>query len=279
MIESLHYTKYLDLALTYISQYSLKIIGALLIFIIGKWFAERLTMLVKTLMHKSKLDTTLVEFSQSIIYFVLVLAVVIAALNTLGVETTSFVAVFGAIGLAVGLALQGSLANVGAAVLIMFFRPFKIGDNIDAAGATGVVEDINLFSTRITPPDNRTIIIPNSRIIGGNITNFSTKEKRRVDHIIGIGYQDDLRLAKATLLEILENDPKVLQDPAPFVAVCELGESSVNFSVRAWVVNSDYAEVNFAILESIKLIFDARGITIPYPQMDLHHINQIGEKN
>lgn len=277
-IESIEYAKYVDMAVHYVSEYSFKIIGALVIFIVGKWIAQRLTALSKKLMEKSKIDKTLVEFGESILYFVLILAVIVASLNTLGVQTTSFVAVFGAIGLAVGLALQGSLSNVGAAVLIMFFRPFKIGDTIDAGGAVGVVEDINLFSTTITPPDNRTVIVPNSRIIGGNITNFSAKDKRRVDHTVGIGYGDDLKMAKNTLLELLENDERILKEPAPFVAVSELGESSVNFTVRAWVRTADYGEVNFALLEAIKLTFDEKGISIPYPQMDLHHINTIGEK-
>ncbi len=270
MFESQDYSKYIDLITNYAAQYSFKILGAIIIFIIGKWLAHKLTQISKTLMQKSKLDMTLVEFSESIIYFVLLLAVIMAALNSLGVQTTSFVAVFGAVGLAVGLALQGSLANVGAAVLIMFFRPFKIGDMVDAGGAVGTVEDINLFSTTISPIDNRTIIVPNSRIIGGNITNFSHKKQRRIDHIIGIGYKDDLKLAKTILLEIVHRDDRILKDPDPFVGVSELGESSVNFTVRTWVNTENYWDVYFSLLEEIKLTFDEKGISIPYPQMDIH---------
>ena len=226
-------------------------------------------------MLRSKLDITLVEFSGSIIYFILFLAVIVAALNTLGVETTSFVAVFGAVGLAVGLALQGSLANIGAAVLIMFFRPFKIGDTVDVAGAMGTVGEINLFSTTITPIDNRTIIIPNAKIIAGNITNFSKQEKRRLDIIVGISYEDDLKVAKNVLLELLQNNEKIIQDPEPFVGVLNLGVSSVDLAVRAWVKTEDYGDLHFEVLEDIKLACDANGISIPYPQMDLHHKNTL----
>ncbi|WP_345992987.1 mechanosensitive ion channel domain-containing protein [Sulfurimonas sp. HSL-1716] len=270
MFNSHDYTKYIDMAVNYVSEYSFKVFGALAIFIIGRWAAHKITAVSKKLMIKSKLDKTLVEFSESIVYFILLLAVIMAALNTLGVATTSIVAVFGAVGLAVGLALKDSLSNIGAAVLIMMFRPFKIGDVIDAGGAHGTVEDINLFSTTISPVDNRTIIVPNSRIIAANITNFSKKEQRRIDHIIGIGYDADLKLAKSVLLEILGNNERILKEPAPFVGVSELGESSVNFTVRAWVKTDDFGEVNFALLEEIKLTFDEKGITIPYPQMDIH---------
>ena len=166
--------------------------------------------------------------------------VILASLNTLGINTTSFLAVFGAASLAIGLALKDSLANIGAAVLIIIFRPFKVGDFIDAGGATGTVEDINLFSTIISPIDNRTIIVPNSSVIGGNITNYSNKATRRVSHVFGIGYDDDLKLAKETLMQIMKDDDRVLQDPEPFVAVGELADSSVNFVFRAWVKSENY---------------------------------------
>lgn len=274
MFNSQDYTQYVDMLTNNASEYSFKVFGALAIFIIGRWAAHKITALSKKLMIKSKLDQTLVEFSESIIYFILLLAVIMAALNTLGVATTSILAVFGAVGLAVGLALKDSLSNIGAAVLIMMFRPFKIGDTIDAGGATGTVEEINLFSTTISPVDNRTIIVPNSRIIVGNITNFSKKEQRRIDHIVGIGYNDDLRLAKNILLDILEKNERVLKDPAPFVGVTELGQNSVNFTLRAWVNSADFGDLNFAILEEIKLTFDEKGISIPYPQMDIHVNNK-----
>jgi small conductance mechanosensitive channel len=273
MIEQ--YTHYIEKALEYASEYSFKIIGAIAVFIIGRWLAAKLTQIYERIMFKSKLDTTFVEFSKSIIYFLLLLVVVVSALNVLGIETTSFVAVFGAVGLAVGLALQGSLSNIGAAVLIMFFRPFKIGDTVEIAGSTGTVNDINLFSTTITPIDNRTIIIPNAKIIAGNITNFSNQLQRRLDIVVGISYDDDLRHAKEVLLELLQNNEKIIQDPAPFVGVTELGQNSVDLVLRAWVDTEDYADLRFVVLEEIKLACDANGINIPYLQMDLHYKNEL----
>jgi len=263
-------SKYLDMAVMYATGYGLQILSAILIFIIGKWAITKITAFIKRMMEKAEIDKTLVEFSESLIYFVLLLMVALASLNALGINTTSFLAVFGAASLAIGLALQGSLANVGAAVLIIIFRPFKVGDFVEAGGATGIVEDVNLFSTIIAPVDNRTIIVPNSAIIGGNITNFSQKAVRRVDHVFGIGYDDDLKLAKETLMEIVRADSRILQDPAPFVAVSELADSSVNFVVRAWVKSDDFWGVHFDMLETVKLTFDEKGISIPYPQMDVH---------
>ena len=263
-------SKYTDMAITYASEYGMKIIAAILIFVIGKWAVNKVTTIGKKLLEKAKVDQTLVEFGESLIYFILMLMVVLASLNSLGVNTTSFIAVFGAAGLAIGLALQGSLANIGAAVLIIVFRPFKVGDFVEAGGATGTVDDVNLFSTIISPLDNRTVIVPNSSIVGGNITNYSNKTQRRVDHVFGIGYDDDLKLAKETLMEIMKADKRVLTEPAPFVAVSELGDSSVNFVFRAWVETADYWDVYFDMLETVKLTFDEKGISIPYPQMDVH---------
>ena len=263
-------SKYTDMAITYASEYGLKIVAALLIFIIGKWVVKKITGLSKLAMEKANVDRTLIEFAESLVYFILLMVVILASLNTLGINTTSFVAIFGAAGLAIGLALQGSLANVGAAVLIIIFRPFKVGDFVEAGGATGTVEDVNLFSTIIAPLDNRTIIVPNAAIVGGNIVNYSMKPERRVDHVFGIGYDDDLKLAKNTLMDIMTNDARVLQDPAPFVAVSELGDNSVNFTTRAWVANDDYWDVYFEMIEKVKLTFDEKGISFPYPQMDVH---------
>ena len=263
-------SKYTDMAITYASEYGLKIVAALLIFIIGKWVVKKVTTVTKTVMEKANVDKTLIEFAESLVYFILLMVVILASLNTLGINTTSFVAIFGAAGLAIGLALQGSLANVGAAVLIIIFRPFKVGDFVEAGGATGTVEDVNLFSTIIAPLDNRTIIVPNAAIVGGNIINYSMKPQRRVDHVFGIGYDDDLRLAKETLMKIMTTDTRILQDPAPFVAVSELGDNSVNFTTRAWVETADYWDVYFEMIEKVKLTFDEKGISFPYPQMDVH---------
>lgn len=263
-------SKYTDIAITYASEYGLKIVAALLIFIIGKWVVKKITAVTKTVMEKANVDKTLIEFAESLVYFILLMVVILASLNTLGINTTSFVAIFGAAGLAIGLALQGSLANVGAAVLIIIFRPFKVGDFVEAGGATGTVEDVNLFSTIIAPLDNRTIIVPNATIVGGNIINYSMKPQRRVDHVFGIGYDDDLKLAKETLMEIMTSDKRIISDPVPFVAVSELGDNSVNFVTRAWVETADYWDVYFEMIEKVKLTFDEKGISFPYPQMDIH---------
>ncbi len=250
--------------------YGLKVLYALVIFIVGKWIAKWLTGLSKKLMERSNVDATLVSFIGSLIYALLLVFVILAALSKLGVNTTSFIAILGAAGLAVGLALQGTLSNVGAAVLIILFRPFKVGDFVEAGGAAGVVEEINMFSTIMKTGDNKVIIVPNASIVGGKIVNYSAKDTRRVDWVFGIGYEDDLKLAKETLLEIVKSNPKVLQDPPPFVAVSELADSSVNLTLRAWVKSPDYWDVYFSTIEKVKLTFDEKGISIPYPQLDIH---------
>lgn len=260
------YSQYIDLAVTY----GVKLVVSILIFVIGKWIARALSNTTEKLMERAKVDTTLVRFVGSIVYILLLAVVIMAAISNLGIETTSFVALLGAVGLAVGLALQGSLANVGAAVLIILFRPFKVGDLIEAAGTLGTVEEVSMFSTVLGTLDGKTIIIPNGAVIGGTITNYSLKATKRVDLTFGIGYDDDLRKAKQLLEEIAANDPLVLDDPAPMVAVAELGDSSVNFTYRAWVKTPDYWTVYFETIEKVKLAFDDNGISIPYPQMDVH---------
>jgi len=254
----------------FLSAYGVKLIGAILIFYIGKIVAKFLKNFSEKAMQKAKLDETITKFGTNVIYGGLMLFIILAALSTLGINTNSFIAVLGAAGLAVGLAFQGTLSNVGAGVLLVFFRPFNVNDFISAAGESGVVEEINLFSTLLKTLDNKQIIIPNSAIIGGNITNFSAKETRRVDLTFGIGYDDDLKLAKTTLEEIINADERVLKDPAPFVAVSELADSSVNFTVRTWVKSEDYWGVYFDTIEKVKLTFDEKNISIPYPQMDIH---------
>ena len=257
---------YLDLAIAY----GIKILGAIVIFIVGKWLAKFLTTLFRNMLTKSKTDETLVKFLGDLIYFGLLVLVVIAALGTLGVNTTSFAAIIGAAGLAVGLALQANFSNFGAGVVILFLRPFKVGDFVEAGGATGVVENIGIFNTTIKTGDNREIIVPNSNIIGGNIVNYSAKPIRRIDLVIGVGYDDDIKLVKETLEEILNSDERILKDPAAAVALGELADSSVNFNVRPWVKTEDYWAVRSDLLEKIKITFDEKGINIPYPQMDIH---------
>ena len=252
----------------------INIVTAILIFFIGKFLAKYITKFTMRAMSKSSMDTTLSGFLESVIYGVLLVVVILAALSKLGVETTSFVAIIGAIGLAVGLAFQGTLANISAGVMIIIFRPIELGEFVEAGGATGTVEDINIFNTTLKTGDNKIIIIANARIIGGNITNYSRKDTRRVDLTFGIGYDDDLKLAKATLLEILNSDERILKEPAvPFVAVSELADSSVNFITKSWVNSSDYWGVYHDTIEKVKLTFDEKGISIPYPQMDLHMNN------
>jgi len=250
--------------------YGLKFLGALLIFFVGKKLASWASVLATKMMERAKVEVTLTKFFANVIYGFLLVVVVLAALSNIGIETTSFVAVLGAAGLAVGLAFKDTFANVGAGVLLIVFRPFKVDDFISAAGESGTVEEINLFSTLVRTGDNKLIIIPNGRIVGANITNFSTKPTRRVDLKFGVSYGDDLRLVKQTLREILDADERVLKDPEPFVAVSELADSRVNFVVRAWVNSGDYWAVYFDTTEKVKLTFDEKGITIPFPQMQLH---------
>jgi len=262
--------KYLDMAIQYGAEYGIRIIGAIAIFIIGKWVAKKLSGLIKKLMGRGDIDPTLSAFIASIIDILLMIVVVLAAIKNLGIDTTSFIAILGAAGLAIGLALQGTFGNIGSGVILILFRPFEVGDFIAAGGESGTVEAITLFNTTLITPDNKVILIPNASVAGGNITNFSKKEERRVDFIFGIGYDDDLKLAKATLQEIIDADTRILKDPASFIGVGELGDSSVNFTVRVWVKASDYWGVHFDTTEKVKLTFDAKGISIPYPQMDIH---------
>ena len=236
----------------------------------GIWLAKQIKKYVVLMMERRNVDALLASFSSNIVYVALVAFVVIAALSQLGIQTTSFVAIIGAAGLAIGLALQGSLANFASGVMIIAFRPFKVGDFIEAGGVAGVVEGIQIFSTQMRTGDNKAIIIPNSRITSGNITNYSAKDTRRVDMVFGIGYGDDIKKAKDILMELITDDERILKDPEPLVAVSELGDSSVNFVVRPWVNSADFWGVKFDYTEAVKLRFDKEGISIPFPQQDVH---------
>ncbi len=250
--------------------YGLKIVGAILILIVGRFVAKMLVNVLRSLMTKRKVDETLVSFTGSLSYVALMTFVIIAAINKLGIQTASFVAILGAAGLAIGLALQGSLANFAAGVLLIIFKPFKIGDFIEGGGISGVVEIISIFTTELKSPDNKKIIVPNAKMTGDNIINYSAKECRRVDMVAGVGYGDDLDKVRSVLENIIAGDDRILKDPAPTVAVLELADSSVNFAVRPWVKTADYWDVYFATQESIKKSFDAEGISIPFPQQDVH---------
>lgn len=255
---------------TFILPWGINIVMALAIFMVGKFVVGLLVKVAKKLMTKAKVDNILVNFIGSIVKTVLLLFVIIAALDQLGVNTTSMIALIGAAGLAIGLALQGTLQNLASGVMLIIFRPFGDGDFIEAGGVSGVVEQIGIFSITMRTGDNREVIIPNGEIYGGTITNYSARSTRRVDMVFGIGYDDDLKKAKDILNRILSEDERILKDPAPLVAVAELADSSVNFNVRPWCATGDYWGVYFDIHEKVKLTFDAEGISIPYPQMDIH---------
>jgi len=256
-----------------ITAWAIKIALALTIYIVGKILARFITNIVTKTMNKHTQDETLTKFLSSVVYGALLIVVILAALGQLGVQTTSFIAILGALTLAIGLAFQSTLGNISAGVMIIIFRPIKIGDFVEAGGATGSIEEINLFNTIMKTGDNKIIIIANSNIIGGNIINYSIKDTRRVDMVFGIGYDDDLKLAKQTLIDILNADSRVLKDQDIFVAVGELADSSVNFIVRVWVKSPDYWGVKFDTTEKVKLVFDEKNISIPYPQMDVHSNN------
>ncbi len=266
----MEFSKYTEPAMLYISEYGVKFVLALAIFFIGKIVTKKAAAIIKALMLKAGIDLTLVNFLSNVLYFVLLIVVVLAALSTLGINIASFLAIFGAASLAIGLALKDSLSNIGAAVLIIIFRPFKVGDFVDTAGVSGTIEEINLFSTIMATPDNKTIMIPNSSVIGSNIINYSNKPTRRVTLTFGIDYGDDLKLAKEVLWQVIKEDERVLQDPAPFVAVGELADNSVNFEFRVWVNTEEYWAVHFDMIEKVKLAFDANSISIPFPQMNIH---------
>lgn len=255
---------------TYVIPWGLKVILALAIFIIGRWIAKRLVGVVKKVMAKGAMDEMLISFIGNIVYALLLVVIVLAALEQLGVNTTSALAILGAAGLAVGLALQSSLSNFAAGVMLIMFRPFQKGDFIEAAGQGGVVEEVQIFNTTMKTGDNRQIIIPNGQIYGGTIINYSAKDTRRIDLVIGIGYDDDIARAKDILADLMAQESRILADPAPAVALGELGDSSINFNVRPWVASGDYWPVRSDLLERIKLAFDAAGISIPYPQQDVH---------
>jgi small conductance mechanosensitive channel len=254
----------------YLAEYGLKVLAAIVIFIIGKWIAKLVSKLIARFMGKAKVDTTLINFVEHFSYLALLVVVIIAALDKLGVKTTSFVAVLAAAGFAIGLALQGSLSNFAAGILMVIFRPFRVGDFVEAAGAKGVVQKIQIFNTILSSPDNIRIIIPNAQVTGGNILNYSVNGTRRVDMVVGVSYDDDLQKAQKVIREVLEADERVLAEPAMTVAVSELGDSSVNFVVRPWAKSSDYWGVYFDTTEKIKVALEANGISIPYPQRDLH---------
>ena len=252
--------------------YAGKGFAALLIFLIGKWIARWVTNIMIRVMRSRNVDVTLITFLEGIIYYALLASVIIAAAGQLGIKTTSFLAVLGAASLAIGLALKDSLSNFSSGMMLILFRPFRVGDVVTIGGETGTVEAISIFSTILNTGDNQKKIIPNGAISNATITNITANPTRRVDLVVGIGYDDDIRKAKETLEAIQAADDRILKDPAPLVAVSALGASSVDLVVRPWVNTADYWKVYFSLNETIKLTFDEKGISFPFPQQDVHLI-------
>jgi len=255
---------------SYIMVYGVNIVYALAIFVIGRWLAKSLKGIVGNTLTKRGTDPTLIPFVQNLTYYSLLTFVILAALAKVGIQTTSFIAVIGAAGLAVGLALQGSLSNFAAGVLLILFRPCKAGDYIEGGGVAGSVVGIGVFTTQLNTPDNKLIIIPNSKLMGDNIVNYSARDTRRIDMVFGVSYTDSLDKARMIINGVLESDERVLKDPAPTVGVLELADSSVNFAVRPWVNTPDYWPVYFDITEKMKKSFDEGNVSIPFPQRDVH---------
>ncbi|MFB9056217.1 mechanosensitive ion channel family protein [Mariniflexile ostreae] len=266
-LENFETQKWIDLAI----QYGLKIIGAIVIWIIGSWIIGKLLKAVNKIMAKGDYDISLQKFLLNLIRWTLKIILVIVVLGTVGVETTSFAAMLAAVGLAIGMALQGSLGNFAGGVLIMIFKPIKIGDYIEAQGESGTVKEIEIFTTKLTTPDNKEVIIPNGALSNGNITNYSTQDTRRVDFTFGVGYDSDIKKTKDVIFNVINSHPLVLKDPATAVNVSELADSSINFFTRVWVKKEDYWTVKFDIMEQTKEALDAAGIDIPYPhQVEIH---------
>jgi small conductance mechanosensitive channel len=251
-------------------SFLLNLVIALAIFIVGHWIAKAARGTIKKVMNRHEVDPTLVNFLGNLIYAALLAVVILAALGRLGIETTSMLAIFGAAGLAIGLALKDSLSNFAAGVMLILFRPFRQGDLVEIGGVSGKVEEIRIFSTRLNTGDNISITIPNGNIVSDTISNYTANDERRVDMLIGVGYDDDLRKARQVMEQVCSSHEGVLQSPATNVFVMDLADSSVNFAVRPWVKTEDYWAVRSDILERCKVELEAAGCSIPYPQTDLH---------
>ena len=256
----------MELALIYIPKLAL----AIVVLLVGLWLVKRLVKMMNKGMERSSTEPTLAKFLGNLVSIGLKVLLLISVASMIGIETTSFIAILGAAGLAIGLALQGTLANFAGGVLVLLFRPYKVSDFVEAQGVTGTVREIQIFNTIINTGDNKRIIVPNGIISNGIITNFSAEPTRRVDLVFGIGYHDDLAKAKAILARLASENSRSLEEPAPLVVVSELADSSVKFTVRVWVNAADYSSLYFDLTEKVKLTFDQEGISIPYPQSDIH---------
>lgn len=253
-------------------DFGIKIIAAIVIFFVGRMVARIVSKAIRKLMEAQKVDKILETFVSNLAYWALMMFVIIAAINQMGIQTTSLIAIMGAAGLAIGLAMQGSLANFAAGVLIVMFRPYKVGDFVEAAGIAGSVVQVQILTTILKTGDNKQIVVPNGQIMGSIITNYSANDTRRVDFTIGIGYDDDIDKARDTIQSLVDADDRILKDPACLIAVSELADSSVNLAVRPWVKSGDYWGVYFDLTEAIKKRFDKEGISFPFPQQDVHLI-------
>lgn len=253
-----------------LALYGLNVLGAIVILIIGVFAAKLIRASLRRLMGRARVDETLISFVSSLSYIVILIFVAIAVLGRLGIHTASFVAILASAGLAIGLALQSSLSSFAAGVMMIIFKPFKVDDYIEGGGVAGSVVSIGVFTTELKSPDNRKILVPNNKIVGDNIVNFNARKTRRIEIVVGVSYHDDIDKVKAVLTRLIESDSRVLKDPAPLIAVLALAENSVNFAVRPWVKASDYWDLFFFLQENIKKQFDLEGITIPFPQQDVH---------
>ncbi len=260
-LENVDTEKWIDLTV----EYGLKVLGAIVIWVVGSWIIKKILKATRRIMSKQNYEESLQKFLMNLLGWTLKIILIIVVLGTVGVETTSFAAILAAAGLAVGMALQGSLGNFAGGVLIMIFKPFKIGDLIEAQGEIGVVKEIEIFTTKLTGLSNREIIIPNGSLSNGNIINYTTEGTRRVDLVFGVSYDADIKQTKDVIMNVLTAHPKVLKDPAPAVTVMELADSSVNFATRPWCNSEDYWTVYFDVTENVKEALDAAGIEIPYP--------------
>jgi len=259
-----------NLSMTDILAFVWQFVGALLIFVIGRWIAKAIISMMRKAMTRKQLDEILISFLANIVYVFLLLSVVLIAVSYLGIAVTPLVAVLGGAALAVGLALQSSLSNFASGLMLVGFRPFSKGNFVEAGGVSGTVSSVGIFQTQLTTPDNRHVIVPNSEITSQPITNYSAFDTRRIDLIIGVAYDDDLKTAQAVMKKVIEGHEKVLKDPEPAILMMELADSSVNFAVRPWVKTADYWGVRSELLESLKAELEAAGCSIPYPQRDVH---------
>ncbi|NOX68046.1 MAG: mechanosensitive ion channel [Gammaproteobacteria bacterium] len=253
-------------------DFGIKAITALVIFYVGRIVARFVAKGIRKVMQSQEVDKILESFISNLAYWAMMTFVIIAAINQIGVQTTSLIAIMGAAGLAIGLSLQGSLANFAAGVLIVMFRPYRVGDFVEAAGIAGTVVQVQILTTILKTGDNKQIVVPNGQIMGSIITNYSANATRRVDLTVGVGYDDDIDKVRSTLQDLIDADERILKDPSSLIAVSELADSSVNFTVRIWVNSADYWGVYFGLTEAIKKRFDAEGISFPYPQQDVHLI-------